>query len=262
AVDLLHLASRLNPADRSARINYVGSLMDTSRYAQAEAEVIDMLARFPEDRLQNFILAWLNFCHTGETRGMRESADSGFDNVQMENYARWLAARYDGHFDQALAIVEASPGDEFGFFLEPRKLALAQSYFEVSDAEGAAAVATPLIDQIENEIRAEPGGFGVYQFLADAYLYAGQPDEARRAARDYLVATPLSLAAIEYYEARLATAKTYAVLGDSEAALELLSLVQHGPWRECGNALRRDPAFASLLGDPRFEELAAMSDWK
>jgi len=262
AVDLLRLAYRLNPAENFGRADYVLLLVDTGRYARAKAEVTDMLARFPEDHLLNFISAWLDFCHIGETREMLEAADAGFDNVQWENFARWLAARYDGRFDDALAIVQASPGDEFGFFQEPRKLALAQSYFEAGDLARAAETANEMFDVIRAEILADPAGLGVHKGLANAYLYAGRPDDAREAAQAHLDETPLELSAIEYYGARFETAMTYAALGDTEAALELLNITQRGPLHECGNALRRDPAFASLRGDPRFEELAALSDWK
>ena len=68
--------------------------------------------------------------------------------------------------------------------------------------------------------------------------------------------------ALDYYEARVSIARIYALLGDDQAALALLDITQHSPYHPCGNELRHDPAYVSLRENPRFQQLAADSDWK
>ena len=259
AIDLFRDAYRLNPSDQSAREMYALGLYDMGRWAEADAVMADLLARFPEAPDPLFGRALLSFCRTGETDSLRAAAAAGLSNEGMDGYARWLAARYEGHFEEALTIVLAGSGDDFGFTSRPE--ALAESYYYAND-DAAVAAAQVVIDFKKAQVQAEPDKPGVYLGLADAYLIAGEADKARQAAHAYLDSTPLKKAALEYWEARRATARTYAALGDTEQALQLLALVQHGPSHPCGNELRRDPMYASLLDDPRFKQIAADSDWK
>jgi len=260
AIELFRQAYRLNPGDVLARETYALDLFASGRYAEADQAMKDMLARFPEARDPGFGRALIRFCRSGETQALRAAADAGLSGPEMEDYARWLAARYEGRFDEALMIVRNAAADDFGF--EYRPLALAESFFLVGDFAAAAAVAQPLINRIEADVLAQANDLNVYAGLADAYLFAGRVDDARRAARAYLDSTPLEHAALEYWEARRQMAKVYATLGDTGQALELLTLYQHGPWHECGNQLRFEPMYASLRDDPGFAALAAESDWK
>jgi TolB-like protein len=260
ALDLLHEAHRLNPADVSARDLYAETLYDMGQYAEADKVLADLLARFPEAQGFLYRRALLSFCRTGDTIGFRELADSGLAGKVMEDYSRWLAALYEQRFDEALAIIRAGSGDEVGLEFGP--LELAESYYYANDTSAAIAAAQVVIAEIERQARAEPDRLAVYRGLPDAYFFAGEADKARQAARTYLDTTPLDKSALEYWEARQLTARTYAALGDREEALELLALVQNGPSHDCGNQLRRDPMYATLRGDPRFEQIAAGSDWK
>ena len=260
AIELFRQAYRLNPGDVLARETYALDLFYSGRYAEADQAMEDMLARFPEARDPGLGRALIRFCRSGETQPLRAAADARLSGPEMEGYARWLAARYQGRFDEALLIVRNTAADNFGFEYQP--LALAELYYLVGDFAAAAAVAQPLINRIEADVLAQSNDLNVYAGLADAYLFAGRPDDARRAARAYLDSTPLEHAALEYWEARHQMAKVYATLGDTEQALELLTLYQHGPRHECGNQLRFEPMYASLRDDPRFEVLAAESDWK
>ena len=262
AIDLFREAYFLDPSNKNVRQVYALALFNRGRYAEADAAVADLLARFPEAHDPLFGRALLSFCRTGETDSLRAAPDAGFSSAGKEwvDYVRWLVARYEGRLEDALAIVSAGTGDDFGF--EFRPLALAESQFLLGDFVASAATAQPLADRIEAERQANPDVLDVDFGLADAYLFAGRPEDARRAAREMLDTATLQRAAMEYWDTRHILSRTYAMLGDKEESLDLLDLVQHGPRHECGNQLRRDPAFAAYLDDPRFQQIAADSDWK
>jgi serine/threonine-protein kinase len=260
AVDLFREAYSLNPGDQTARETYALALLDGGRYAEADAVIADLLARFPEARDPLFGRALLHFCRTGDTGALRAAAASGLDSRDMEDYSRWLAARFEGRLEEALAVVQA--GSSFTFGLDFRPWALAESYFLLDDPAAAAAAVQPQIDRIESALKAAPDQLGVDLGLPDSYLFAGQPADARRAARDLLKHTPVERSAVEYWIARAILTRTYAFLGDTEESLDLLALVQSGPERDCGNVLRHDPAFAHLRDEPRFQQITAASDWK
>jgi tetratricopeptide (TPR) repeat protein len=262
AIDLFRDAYRLNPSNQKVREMYALALFDMGRYAEADAAMADLLARFPEVHDLLFGRALLSFCRTGETDSLRALPDTGFSSAGKEwvDYVRWLVARYEGRLEDALAIVSAGTGDDFGF--EFRPLALAESQFLLGDFVASAANAQPIADRIEAERQANPDVLGVDFGLADAYLFAGRPEDARRAAREMLDTDTLERAAMEYWDTRRILSRTYAMLGDKKESLDLLELVQHGPRHDCGNELRHDPAFAAFRDDPRFQQIAADSDWK
>jgi len=262
AIDLFRDAHFLDPSNVKVRETHALALFNRGRYAEADAAIADLLARFPEAHDPLFDRALLSFCRTGETDSLRAAPDAGFSSAGKEwvDYVRWLVARYEGRLEDALAIVSAGTGDDFG--LEFRPLALAESYFLLGDFVASAASAQPLADRIEAERQANPDVLDVDSGLADAYLFAGRPEDARRAAREMLDTNTLQRAAMEYWDTRHILSRTYAMLGDKEESLDLLELVQHGPRHECGNQLRRDPAFAAYRDDPRFQQIAADSDWK
>jgi serine/threonine-protein kinase len=118
-LELLLEAYRLNPADVSARDLYAETLYDMGQYAEADKVLADLLARFPEAQGFLYRRALLSFCRTGDTIGFRELADSGLAGKGMEDYSRWLAARYEERFVEALAIIRAGSGDEVGLEFGP-----------------------------------------------------------------------------------------------------------------------------------------------
>ena len=140
-----------------------------------------------------------------------------------------------------------------------RSLALAESYYLVGDRSHAAGLARTISSHIEGERHDRPDP---YAGPAEAYLFGGRPNDARRVAKLRLESTPLKLDALDYWTARKELARVCAMLGDTDEALTLLKLVQHGPRPDCGNELRLEPMFVSLRGDAWFEGLAAKSDWK
>jgi hypothetical protein len=165
----------------------------------------------------------------------------------------------EGRHAEALALIEAAEGDEFGMMHRP--IALADSRLHIGDAAGAAAAVAAVVREAEAVIAKSPDALGAWPGLALMYAFSDRPDDVRRIVRAQLALTTPERNALDYWEVRRQAAEAFALVGDRDAAFEQLAAVQDGPRGYCGHFLRRWPAFASLRGDPRLEQLARQADW-
>jgi hypothetical protein len=85
----------------------------------------------------------------------------------------------------------------------------------------------------------------------------GRRDEALHAAQLALVLKPLSKDAMDGGVIAEMAATTYVLLGEYDAALDLLEPVVSRPGQVFAHDLRLDPTWKALRGNPRFEKMIA-----
>jgi TolB-like protein/Tfp pilus assembly protein PilF len=262
SVDLFAHAYRIDPTDRGLQSNYVGTLFGLKRYAEAEQVNEDRIGRFPGG-VGYGMRAILRFCRSGDARVFDEIAAQYTDEEAFQQsypeYLRWYGAMLSGRYADALSIVATAEGEQFGII--ERSLAKASAEHMLGDTAAAAATLAALIKDLERRVAAgPPERVGLRDGLALALALAGRDADARATIEAHLANSPLARSALDHWTAVDEAAQVYALLGDVERSLALLTSLQRGQYSYCGNGLRRLPEFTRLRGDPRLEALAKASD--
>jgi tetratricopeptide (TPR) repeat protein len=258
SVELFLESATLDPNTRSRLGVALYDLYLARRFVVAERIADDWMARFPELGQPYRIKALIGFCRTGDTTGLHGAPGQGSLRYGGE-FLHWLGHMLDGRYAEALAVVEGVEGDEFGMEYTP--IALADTRLHLGDATGAAAAVAAVVREAEAVIAKSPDALGAWSGLALMYAFSDRPEDVRRVVRAQLALVTPERNALDYWEARRQAAEAFALIGDRDAAFEQLAAVQDGPRGYCGHFLRRWPAFTSLRGDLRLEQLARQADW-
>jgi TolB-like protein len=125
------------------------------------------------------------------------------------------------------------------------------------DAPGAHAAFMAARAETEKLVRAQPGN--VRPLIAVAFIDAelGDKEKAIREGRTACDMLPPARDAISGVILISDLARIYALTGEKDLALKQLDVVSKLPWGPSYGALRLDPEWDSLRGDPRFEKIVA-----
>src|SRR5437867_5823466 len=125
------------------------------------------------------------------------------------------------------------------------------------DAPGAHSAFTAARAETEKIVRAQPGYETPLSILALIDAELGDKEKAIREGRTACDMLPPAKDAVSGVLLISNLARIYALTGEKELALKQLDTVSKLPWGPSYGALRLDPEWDSLRGDPRFEKIVA-----
>jgi len=110
---------------------------------------------------------------------------------------------------------------------------------------------------LETKVRGQPKNDGFHADLALVYAALGRRSEAIREGREAVALLPVSKDAYFGADRVINLAAIYAMVGETDLAVDQLEVVLKVPSAVSPARLRVDPRFTSLKGNPRFERLLA-----
>jgi len=123
------------------------------------------------------------------------------------------------------------------------------------DAPAAHAAFMAARAETEKLVRAQPGNVRPLSMLALIDAELGEKEKAIREGRSACDMLPTAKDAVESVQLITNLARIYALAGEKDLALKELDTVSKLPYGPSYGALRLDPEWDSLRGDPRFEAL-------
>lgn len=131
---------------------------------------------------------------------------------------------------------------------------LGELYFVEGDKEKAKAAFAAALPALESGERDNPNEWSAF-LVAQAYAGLGRKDEAVREGKRATELMPESKSAWHGGMALAELAQIYAMLGDADNALPILTHLLSIPSETHKEQLRYDPVWDPIRRDPRFQKL-------
>jgi tetratricopeptide (TPR) repeat protein len=247
----------------------------SSTTAEALAQVQQWMRRYP-DALASYELALrlqpgsynsvqgraMTLAAMGDLAGARAALREPAAGLERDPFIASIALYWDTYWllsDDQQARLRQLPPDPFDGDRGGWGLALAGAYETIGDMARARAYADSGRAAFEQQLQAAPDDAQRLVLLGVSLAYLGQGDEAVRLGLRSVEERPLSRDYVSgaYYAHQLA--RIHILLGQADAALELLEPLLAQPYYLSPAWLRLDPTFRPLQSNPRFQRLAAQA---
>ncbi|HKQ98096.1 MAG TPA: protein kinase [Candidatus Polarisedimenticolia bacterium] len=254
----LEKAYALNPRD----IELIGNLATTYaslwRYSDA-LRLSDVMLELTQNA--TFVRVGRMFLQLemdGDTRAARKALDSIDPSTfpEIDGLRCYLAAM-DGRYEEALKYLRAFPSDviESPTFYSPKSLQEGLIYLAMNDRARAEAACELARQRLEKEVAASPRDARLRSGLGLALACLGRKEEAVREARLAVDLLPVSADAVDGPNSLNGLAQVYTLVGDYDAALDVLDKYLLLPGSTGAGQIRVDPGFEPLRKLPRFQKL-------
>ena len=254
----LEKAYALNPRD----VDLVSNL----------AQTYESLGRFPEAlRLADVALELTHnatFVRVGrifvqlEMDGNIRAAREALDAIEPATFPdidglRALYAAMEGRYEESLKHLKAYPSDviDSPAFYSPKALQEGLVYLAMNDRARAETACEQARQRLEKDVAASPRDQRLRSSLGMALACLGRKEEAVREARLAVDLLPVSTDAVDGTNALNGLAQVYTLVGDYDAALDVLDKYLLLPGSASPAMMRLDPGFVPLRKLPRFQKL-------
>jgi len=257
ALEHLRVARELDPRSVATARRHVATLIRLRRLPEARSAAEQSMALAPEnlDLLENLVMTYLA---VGDLAGARAAVRDHGGRVQPTELVAYLGNYWDLFWvldDEQQRLLLRLPPSAFDGERSTWAMVLAQTYWVRGDRARARAYADSSLARLQELLRQNPEDSQRHAFAALALAMLGRKAEALREGERALTVLPASQDGYTGPYDQHVVARSYAVLGESEKALDLLEPLLRMPYFLTPGWLRIDPAWDPLRSNPRFKKL-------
>jgi serine/threonine-protein kinase len=232
------------------------------RYSEADRAWARALALNPRWGRVYGYLAAVRLCQGGsvdEARDLVQQAPAGSDLLEADYVAErlveldFLERRYDTAVSRIRGLDLESLSTPFSHL--PLSSVVGDALRLKGDQAGARTTYELAGSRVERELKLRPDDPRLFSALGLIHAGLGHKDEALRAAQTGVDLMPISREAYRGTFRAEDLARVQALVGDPEAAIDILDDLLTRPSRLCVPLLRLDPAWDPLRKHPRFQAL-------
>lgn len=253
-------AVRLSPRDAVLLDQAAETCWLMRRYDEAN-DLLDRAVRAnPENMLLWNTRADIVLSQSGDTARaaaiIRDALSSGIPAQELQQKLvrlEIMSGNYAGVLKRLDAVGEAVADDQFNYI--PASLARAEVLVLLGRESDARAEAEAARRTLESRIKEQPEDSRYHASLGLVLAQLGRKEEAIRSGRRATELLPVEREAWRGAVLQELLARTYARVGEDDAAIDILEDLLARPSRLSSALLRIDPAWKSLRGNPRFEKL-------
>ena len=251
-------ALALNPRNSSLATSLSETYETLRRYPQAMRFIDIAISLAPDVTTLNGPKALLQVKVDGNTRAARDTLRKV--DPREDQDLPWLEVYMDildGRNAEALDRLAKIPSDVLDnqSFYFPKPLQAGLIHLATNDGARARVACESARQVLEKEIAKSPRDPRVRTSLGMALACLGRKEEAVREARLAADISPVSSDALAGPQFLETLASVYAMVGDSDAAIDLLDRLLAMPSGTAVTLLKLDPAWKPLWKLPRFQKL-------
>jgi TolB-like protein/Flp pilus assembly protein TadD len=258
SVAALEKAYSLNPRKLDLVANLCGTYQALRRYPDALRLADVMISLGQNSHWLLLTKAFIQIEADGSTRAARETLKPIDPRTFPElPGVEGLLDLLDGRYQEALEHMALYPRDVLDNqdLYDPKPLLVGMIYLAMGDGPRARAECESARQRLEQDIAKSPRDARMRSALSRALACLGRKDEAVRQARLAADIVPVSSDALDGPKYLVNLAQVHVMVGDTEAAIDLLEKLLAMPAGGSVGILRLDPTWAPLRSIPRFQRL-------
>ncbi|MBI3449731.1 MAG: hypothetical protein HY049_12550 [Acidobacteria bacterium] len=251
-------AFALNPRNIDLASNLSGTYQMLRRYPEALRFADIAISLAPEAPFAYVTKLFVQVEAEGSTRGARETLGKidprAFPELPgLESYLDAL----DGRLKESLDRLDAFPKDalDTSDAYLPISLLKGSTYLLLNDRARAQVACESARKSLVDDIARTPRDARMRSALGLALACLGRKDEAVREAKLAMDIAPISSDAVDGPRYLESLAQVYVMVGDNDAALDLLGRLLSMPGGSAANRLKLDRVWAPLWSLPRFQKM-------
>ena len=250
-------AVSLNPRDP----NLAGVLIETYRalrmYSEGEELADETIAKLPASAAENLWAYKCDFAFAqGDLKKVRDVVEAGPGQSEWKTSMLGMIEFYRRNYAEASRIMASIPSTREEPFIA---LALADMQRLSGNSQGARIAFERARETMEKDISRRPNDPIAFGYLAFAFAGLGQKKEALDAIHRAAALAPIAQDAVDGANWMGAQAGVYAMMGESDLALEQLAKVVKLPNGISYGDLLLNPDWDPIRKDPRFEQALAQA---
>jgi serine/threonine protein kinase/Tfp pilus assembly protein PilF len=257
-------ATEIDPRDATAHFNLGETFMLQRRYADAERSLHRSTSLAPDWVYPYMALAMNQIQWTGNiaaARGILKDAIGHNIDTRDQGFvaSMFLMDFLDRKFNDALKLLEAGPPiyAQNQFSYTTKDLLSAEVYRAMGKPDDVRAVSASAEIMIREELRRNGDDPRLHSALGLALAGLGRKEDAIQSGKRGVELMPLTKEAWRGGFREYELARIYAIVGEQEAAIEILERLLSMPFDLSAQQLRIDPVWDPLRDNARFQRLLA-----